>query len=212
MVNITKFNNLNVHDFHFSNSKPNNNGGKTVFINRAANDYGKITIVTPKCYLPFGISTYNGRKSIQMALEEHSEFTTFLTNLDLRVIQEAINSSHVWFNKRLSPEIINSLYNPCLKQKTEQYPPQFRARFPTHPDTNRFMGDIFDTNRNTISENNIVSGCSVEAIVELTGIYFVAKEFGLSWKIVQLKVYPNYKLTGYSFVSDSDDESDAEPC
>ena len=55
-------------------------------------------------------------------------------------------------------------------------------------------------------------GCSVEAIVELTGVYFVAKEFGLSWKIIQLKVFPNNKLQGYSFVSDSDDDSDAEPC
>ena len=214
MVNITKIEHLHISNFKFSNVKQNTNGGKTIFVNKSTDDYGKITIVTPKCYLPFGVSTYNGRKSIQLSLNEDTcgEFKEFLSQLDLRVLQEAVNSSHAWFNKTLSPEAINDLYNPCLKQKTEKYPPNFRARFPTHPDTNRFLGDIFDTNRNVVSESAITPGCSVEAIVELTGVYFVAKEFGLSWKIIQLKVFPNNKLQGYSFVSDSDDDSDAEPC
>jgi len=53
-----------------------------------------------------------------------------------------------------------------------------------------------------------------EAIVELVGLYFVAKEFGMSWKVVQLKVFPSERLKGYSFLCDSDeesDQSDAEP-
>lgn len=99
-----------------------------------------------------------------------------------------------------------------MKHKNEKYPPEFRAKFPTN-DLGQFVGEIYDQNKYLTTQDAITRGCEVEAIVQLTGIYFVAKEFGVSWKVIQVKVYPNVpKIIEYAFMEDSDDDkSDAEP-
>jgi len=141
------------------------------------------------------------------------EFKNFLTQLDLRNVQMAVNNCNAWFKKNVPAPSIQELYNSSMKQTSDKYPPMFRARFPTHPDTGVFVGDIFDKNKNLVTERMITPGCEVEVIVELVGLYFVAKEFGMSWKVIQAKVFPTERLRGYSFICDSDsgDDSDAEP-
>ena len=71
---------------------------------------------------------------------------------------------------------IAKMYNPCLKNKNEKYDPVFRARFPTN-EKGDFDGNIYDMQRNEISKTAITNGCFIEAIVELTGIYFIANDF-----------------------------------
>lgn len=218
MVHITNMSQVDFNRLEYSKPKTNQSGGQTIFINNAnapAHEQ-RLVIALPRCHIPFGISDYNGRKSIQFSLKGDSEkmqqFKQFLTELDLKNVQKGTNESSKWFKKQLTPEVVQSLYNPSMKQPNDMYPPIFRARLPTHPDTGKFMGDIFDANKRIVSQDSITPGCEVEAIVELVGIYFVSKEFGVSWKVVQLKVYPNERLRGYSFLCDSDDDaSDAEP-
>ena len=217
MVQVNKISDVNVNSFVYSTPRVNTSGGQTIFINLPDHYSKKIVIALPRLTLPFGLSDYGGRKSLQFSLKSDSkvdEFRDFLSTLDLQNVQRAVNNTTSWFKKSLSAEAVQELYNPSLKQPNEKYPPMFRARFPTHPDTGAFVGDVYDKNRNLVHERVITNGCEVEAIVELVGLYFVAKEFGMSWKVVQLKVFPNERLRGYSFLCDSDDESDqsdAEP-
>ena len=98
------------------------------------------------------------------------------------------------------------------QNKNEKYDPVFRARFPTN-EKGDFDGNIYDMQRNEISKTAITNGCFIEAIVELTGIYFIANDFGVSWKLLQLKVKPNNTIRGYAFLEDDsdNDQSDAEP-
>jgi hypothetical protein len=216
MVHVISVQDLDVSSFQYMRPRTNASGGQTIYINTPKTSSKRIVISVPKCTLPFGVSEYNGRKSLQFSLrgdmDKMVHFKKFLAELDLRNVQTAVNESATWFKKKISPDIVQTLYNPCMKQTDDRYPPMFRARFPTHPDTGRFMGDIFDVNKKLVNESCITPGCQVEAIVEMVGIYFVAKEFGVSWKVVQLKVYPSERLRGYSFLCDSDDDaSDAEP-
>lgn len=216
MVQVMNISDIDIDSLQYMRPRTNASGGQTIYINTPKTSSKRIVIALPKCALPFGVSDYNGRKSLQFSLRGDSDkmmqFKKFLADLDLRNVQTAVNESASWFKKKIAPDVVQTLYNPCMKQNDDRYPPMFRARFPTHPDTGRFMGDIFDVNKKTVSEACITPGCQVEAIVEMVGIYFVAKEFGVSWKVVQLKVYPNERLQGYSFICDSDDDvSDAEP-
>lgn len=217
MVQVNKISDVNVNSFVYSTPRVNTSGGQTIFINLPDHYSKKIVIALPRLTLPFGVSDYSGRKSLQFSLKSEpkaEEFRDFLSALDLQNVQKAVNNNTNWFKKALPAEAVQELYNPSLKQPNDKYPPMFRARFPTHPDTGAFMGDVYDKNRNLVHERVITNGCEVEAIVELVGLYFVAKEFGMSWKVVQLKVFPNERLKGYSFLCDSDDESDqsdAEP-
>ena len=204
---------VQVSQFTFSQPRQNSSGGQTIFINSP--DRKPILVRVPKCKIPFGISKYNDRCSIQFSLGDNDEqmcFKKFLNDLDLRNVQEAVNSSTKWFQgKSLKADVVQNLYNPSMKHNNEKYPPMFRARFPTNERGN-FIGTIYDSQNNVVSQDIIQSGCEASAIVQLTGIYFVAKEFGVSWKVVQLKVAPKTQLCGYSFLEESDDEkSDAEP-
>lgn len=218
MVQVNKISDVNVQNFVYSAPRINTSGGQTIFVNLPDSFNKKIVIALPRCSLPFGVSDYNGRKSLQLSLKGDNggkvdEFKDFLTQLDLRNVQMAVNNSNAWFKKNVPALSIQELYNPSMKQTNDKYPPTFRARFPTHPDTGVFMGDIFDKNKNLVTERMITPGCEVEIIVELVGIYFVAKDFGTSWKVIQAKVFPTERLCGYSFIcdSESEDESDAEP-
>jgi hypothetical protein len=215
MVHITNIADIDFDSLVYSQPKTNASGGQTIFINTKTLSK-RLVITLPRCHLPFGVSDYNGRKSLQFSLKGDSEkmhqYKNFLTTLDLKNVQTGVNNSVKWFKKALTPEIIQNLYNPSMKQTNDAYPPMFRSRLPTHQDTGKFVGDIFDANKRLVTQESITPGCEVEAIVELVGIYFVAKEFGVSWKVVQLKVFPSERLKGYSFLCDSDDEtSDAEP-
>jgi hypothetical protein len=217
MVNVQRVSEIDPARFVYSLPRVNQSGGQTIFVNLPDHFSKKVVIALPRCPLPFGLSDYKGRKSLQFSLpdsdERIEEFRAFLTKLDLQNVQTAVNNSTKWFKKSLPANAVQELYNPSMKQNSDKYPPIFRARFPTHPDTGNFVGDIFDKNKNVVGVGAITPGCQVEAIVELVGLYFVAKEFGTSWKVVQLKVYPTERIRGYAFLCDSDSEdlSDAEP-
>lgn len=210
---ISKFSDINTSLIKLSEPWVNKSGGQTVFVTDL-NDK-KIVFTTPLCKAPFGISCMNNRYSISLNVPQNDEktkdFSDFLSQLDLHILSTAKNCSQSWFKKDLSQSKITSMYNPNLKNKNENYPPVFRARFPTDPNGN-FMGNIYDFNRNMINQSNITNGSMIEAIVELSGIYFIANDFGVSWKILQIKVNPNVPVKGYAFMDDSDSElSEAEP-
>lgn len=203
---------INIDSLVYSQPKVNSMGGQTVFVNDT--NRNKIRINTPKCYLPFGVSEYSGAKSLQMSLngdsEQMNQFKKFLNDFDTRNIHVATENSNTWFKKSLNGDTVSELYNKTLKNPNPNYPPMFKAKLP-FKDGN-FVGEVYDTSKKLIDFSNITKGCYVEAIVELTGVYFVAKEFGLSWKVIQLRVHQSERLNGYAFADDSDSDcSDAEP-
>lgn len=202
--------NVDVQSFVYSEPKPNTNGGQTVFINDA--NRNKIRIHTPKCYIPFGISEFNKKYSLNFSLNSDTDamknFKKLLKDIDNNNIKEGVKNSEKWFNKKYNETTINELYNTCIKQTNPNYPPNFKAKLPCK--NGNFEGSIYDTNRNEISMCKIQKGCYAEAIIELSGVYFVNKEFGISWKVIQLKLYPTEKICGYSFIDSEDDSSDAE--
>lgn len=213
MPSIMKPNQVDIDSLVYSDPKINSLGGQIVFINTP--DRNKLRINTPKCKLPFGVSEYNSKYSLQLSLQGMSDqmehFKKFLNNLDDKNIEMGSKFSSKWFKKNLTKDTVTELYNPILKQNNPKYPPNIKVKLPFRDDT--FQGEVFDSNRNVISLNDITKGCHVEAIIELSGIYFVAKEFGISWKVIQLKVYPSEVIKGYAFIEDdeSDNESDIGP-
>lgn len=212
MPTVMKSEQIDISSLVYSAPKINSIGGQTVFVNDASRN--KIRVHTPKCYLPFGVSEYNDKFSLQMSLNSETDamknFKNFLENLDKNNIQQGVKNPNWWKKPTISEETVAELYNSSMKQNNPNYPPMFKAKLPFK--NGEFDGNIYDDKRNLISFDKITKSCHVEAIVELTGIYFVQKEFGLSWKVVQLKVYPSEKMVGYSFLDDDDsEESDAEP-
>lgn len=201
-------------DIEFSDVCNGSKGNQMVFVKNKLCDTKtkKITLMTPKCKVPFGLSEYKesrGNYTLNLSLGDSSkqcEFKEFLKNLELKLLECAHKNSKSWFKKQLTIEVIQSLYNSCIKQKNEKYPPLMRLKFPTN-ESGEFMGNIYDIHKTKVNQDIIQPGCEVETIIELTGIYFIQKEFGMTWKVIQIKVQPIQRISGYAF-NDSDDEID----
>ena len=199
LINIE---NTNIDDFIYSQPKTNAMGGQQVFINlpNTSDNDSKIRIQTPKCSVPFGINDYNGRFTLDLSLrgEDTKPFQTFINNFDSHNKKTGSINSIKWFKKQIHESVISELYKPQIRQQNEKYAPNMRVKLPMKkngvPDF-----EIFDNNKNKADMSIITKGCQVQAIIELVGMYFVSKDFGITWKVVQLKVFPSTKLSGYSF-------------
>ena len=57
----------------------------------------------------------------------------------------------------------------------------------------------------------IQRGCEIVALIQCTGVWFMGKtQFGIGWKVLQIKVYQTHKLIGYAIVDDEDVEEPKE--
>tara|TARA_B110000977_G_scaffold178745_1_gene236677 strand:- start:1980 stop:2630 length:651 start_codon:yes stop_codon:yes gene_type:complete len=214
-MKILKLDDLDSTNFVYSEPKINAMGGQSVYIG-ANSENDKIVIQTPKCALPFGLNSFqpnNGdvKYSLDFSLRGNhaimQNFTGFLQKFDDRNTEVAVEKSKEWFKKQLDQSVIDEIYRNTLKTQ-KNYAPIIKVKVPTKQ--GKFLGDIFDQNKNKVDLESIQKGSTVQAIIECVGMYFIAKEFGITWKVVQLKVYPPNKLNGYSFVDDNSEE-EVEP-
>lgn len=186
-------------------------GGKSL---RVTYNGDKIILEISKCDLPFGVNEYEsqyGKKySLDLSLNNcNSDFASFLRKFDDMNMKKGFEKSFNWFSKDLDKDIIDQLYKKQLRENAN-YPPLIRAKI-----INNAIGPlctVFDSNKNIIDLKSVQKRSEVSAVIELTGIYFVAKEFGVTWKLLQLMVHPKVDMTSYAFVDDDDDDiEDAEP-
>ena len=201
-MRIQKPEDVNLSNLIFSEPKLNASGGRTIYIK---NGVRRIYMMTPKSQMPFGIQEYISdckRYSIHTLLQQ-TDFKLFLQKLDSFIINRATDNSELWFGKQIDLQTVKGLYNPCLKDSL------FRTRLPTK--NGHFEGSVYDEHGNLISIDNLEESCYVELLLECSGLYFIAKEFGVSWKVVQIRAYPNDVLDDNAFLSDDSFDSDAEP-
>ena len=202
-MKIYNLSDIIIQDIEFSKAKANNMGGQHIFMNipNTTIDNSKIRFQTPICGLPFGLNEYKNKYNMDLQLNGDSTFEIkqFLNLFDNHIIETASKNSFSWFKKSLHKSVINELYKSQTKENGN-YPPMFRVKVPFK--NNEFDGKVFNNKQEEISIHEITKGCKVQAIIENTGLYFVAKDFGVTWKVIQIKVFPSEKLTGYSFIED----------
>jgi len=204
MNNIVRdFDCFDANFMEFSEAKTNYSGGKSVFVKYNGD---KLRFQSPTMNVPFGINENNGKDRLSIDFSASDEqFQNFLTKIETRVCDAALDNSEQWFRKKLTPTVINELFKRTMKTH-EKFPPLMRMKLPTND--GQFTGEIYDINEKMLSQTAIQKRGRIQVIAELAGIYFVAKDFGLSWKILQVKVQPTDRITGFSFV---DDDEDIEP-
>lgn len=211
MVKIINIKDIDLSKLEYHDPVNGKFGGKSLRVT-----YGgeKVCLEVSRCDLPFGVNEYEsqyGKKySVDLSLNEgNRDFETFLQKFDDLNVEKGLERSREWFSKDLDRDIVEQLYKKQLR-RSENYNPLMRAKI-----INNAIGPlctVFDNNRNVIDLHSVQKRSEVSAVIELTGIYFVAKEFGVTWKLVQLMVHPKLDMSGYAFVDDSDDEiEDAEP-
>ena len=199
-MKVYNTNDISIDELDFSKPKQNSMGGQHIFVNipNTSQEESKIRIQTPVCNLPFGMNEYNGKYNLDLQLNDEN-MKEFLTAFDTKIINTASYNSFSWFKKSMHESVIKELFKPQMKQNGK-YPPLFRVKIPIK--NGKFDGKVYNNKQEEISINEIEKGCKIQAIIENTGVYFVAKDFGVTWKVIQLKVFPSEKLTGYAFIED----------
>jgi hypothetical protein len=200
------------------------NGGKIVYISY---DNGPLIMQTPEMVAPFGISQWDndkgGKKStLDLSFkgkESRPNLERFYENLealDKKIVSEAFENSPSWFKKKTSEEVLKELYTPILRHAkdkntgeiTNKYPSTFKATLPEKD--GKFTFEVYNQKRELVDLNSMeLKGAKVTAMIQCLGIWIAGTKFGVSWKILQMRVVPVKKLEGYCF-KELDDKVDDE--
>lgn len=195
---------------NFSAISKTSKGGKIVYLN--VPNAQRIILQTPVMSSPFGVSTYDdasdGKRSYSLdasfkGFDTSAKLNGFLTKcraFDEMLIDVATENSKAWFGKDMSRDMVSVLFRKSIREPADpKYAPTLRLKIT--PST-----EYYDEQQNRVTMDYIVKGTSFRAIVELSSVFFVNKQFGVTWRIAQLAVTSRPdRLTGFAFQGDDDD-------
>lgn len=196
-----------------------NRYGKSVYL---FYDKKKLYLRLPKMRSPYGAGSYQESEKYNIDLsvdEDDTSLRQMLESLDKKLKESGVEYSEKWFGEEKNEEFMEENYTSQLRKGCE-----FRVKL-TKNRKNEFTMELYDKEQRQIKLINkrnaeedgkeitevLSKGVKVRAIVECVGLWFMKSgKFGVSWKAAQMKVYPETKkLSGYSFVDESDDEDES---
>lgn len=231
MNKIIKAGELNIKKVKFAeNIKTNKYSGKSVYINYDNNPF---RIQMPKMSLPFGVSIYRhpetGEEKFSLELSwagVSEELFNSFKELEEKIIDFAEANSKELFKKQKQRVVLEENYTSYLKinrdeegNVIEKYPARLKVKM--YLDGNNFNVDAYDSEkvdgkypRIHLTKDNIEDyiskGSKCETILQCSGFWVVDQKFGVSWVLVQAKIYKNEnKLVGYAF-EDNENEEEIE--
>lgn len=166
----------------------------------------------PRMYMPFGVygfvpdvgaTKWNIDFSMKGWEEENNYVKTFYESLravENKVIDSVTRQSECIFKNKHTPEEVKAMFNSNIKESADREP-KFRVKVDTNDDA-LIKAFVFDQAKNpitTVATNGLYARNSGIAIVELAGVYFLNKKFGLTWKLHQLQVFEPQQLKGFQF-------------
>lgn len=222
----------------FKEPRKNAVGGQSVLLNyynEETKKNGPLVLQTPKMRLPFGhdASVPDGGGPVKysinttLATAETTNanlraFTETIRTLDTVTKKEGVDKSELWFGKKQKAEVLEEFYKSAEKKpKNDKYASTLKLKLPTKTVGEKMTPqfDIYSEQKelvNIVDDSGINISClekgsEVVAIIQCTGVWFVGKtQFGLGWKVVQLKTFRNQKLVGYSIKDEEEEEEEVE--
>jgi hypothetical protein len=205
--------------------KVNSVGGKSIDINHAVTKKPvMIRLAKTKCW---GIKKqdFDGKSKYSLGLAfplkptpESDAMIANFRELDEFVKTQAISNSKDWFNKpKMSMEVVEALYSPCLRySKTETgepnmtKPPGFTIKIPFWNDGRcdsevyNFDNTLLFPNGDTLIEDTVSNGSFITALIQCGGIWFAGGKFGITFKLKQACVQPSdYLPRGVNLCGDA---------
>lgn len=149
----------------------------------------------PRLYLPFGISKYTppvgqDRWTMDMNLTGWDKdtyvgtFYNFIRDIENIVIDSVKDQSSSIFGSPVDRENIVKMFNSNIKI-SNGYDPKFRIKYLPH--STDIFNDDGEYDVDFTLEDGVLAKYNVTCLVELTGIYFLNKMFGITWKLIQFK-------------------------
>lgn len=182
----------------------------------------RLQLQTPTVALPFGLNKPFADGDIQsfsvdLSFRGHENspaieaFMSKMRQLDDVILKAAVANSQEWFGKQKSEEIVREFFRPLVREaKDPQYAPTMKVKIPNYNGTpsTRF----FDENKEPGEMSILVKGARAKFLLEVTSVWFVNNNFGISWRMRQAMVVsrPDMGLEP-AFVADCNDDAENVP-
>ena len=197
-----RMNNFDASNIVFSAVKKNRNGGKFVTLSSAS---GNLYLQLPALRAPFGVNSPDDKvKDYYLNLSLTPELEEKFKAIDDRVLSYVHENSVALLNKQVDINVMKDLlYTPIVRaSKDPKYAPTIKFKASTGEGKN--IADVYNSQREKVSLDDITKGSTVATIVEVNQVYFINGKFGVSMRLNQAKLSPSNRLTGYAFVETSD--------
>ena len=216
---ICMIKNIDANKITFDPVRKNALGGNVVYLKH--NNAPRLQIQTPAVAAPFGMSTFTDEKTgaVKYSLDisfrgmesepKIKEFHEKMNSIDEMLIKEGVLNSKEWFGKKMSNEVIQEFYRPLVKKSKdpEKYAPTMKFKIPQGRDGSISV-DCYNHEKQKVDiMEALVPGMKIQGILECSSVWFVGKNmYGISWRLIQVKLHKSEKISGFSFLEDSDDD------
>jgi hypothetical protein len=149
-----------------------------------------IVIQTPILYLPFGVYKYGNKSYLDASFlnvcvdKEMACYKKLINDLNNKVIQ--------FISKKYEDQIN---FIDSIKKSTEIYPD--RMRFNLQEDIL-----VFSEKKKLLDFEYLKAKSYTKFLVTPENIWVNDEKFGITWQILQIKIYPQTILNTYSFIDD----------
>lgn len=175
------FSEVNERKITCSNVVFHTNGMQSVYVN-----YNNNRLI---CQTDAVIATSLDSDSIKMKIS--NELTSFIRAVDKVVIQHAKMHSLQWFDKNLDENDIHNMFVSTVSEELMSL--------------KIIETDVFDKHKGLRDVSYIDRSCKCIIMIELVGVYFAKRRFGVTWNAKQILAYPTERLyKGYAFRDDED--------
>lgn len=213
--------NVDVSNLSFATPKVLNNGGRSIpmyynskplvfQVSNLTAPYGLSEIRSDNGDLKYGLSLSFANMHENSVRDVHK----LMSDLDSKIMQEFYANAKTWAKKDFkSFDVIESLYNPIVKpykdkegNLSDKYPATFKVQIPSKG--GMFDCEVYGANKQKIDDPSTIDwkGAKVSAILQCNGVWVIGNKFGCTFRVIQVKVVPRQKITGYAFIDDPEDK------
>jgi hypothetical protein len=131
-----------------------------------------------------------------MEKESYQAVFKLLNDLDDRVMDEAVANGQLWFRQAVTRESLKFPHTRTIRPPSnpELYKPSFRPTL--YRSDGKISAQVYDKDGNIDNEFKIenIRGCEVMMVLQCTSVWLSAGKFGLTWKVLKMRVYPGSSI------------------
>jgi len=199
-------NDFNASDVVFSGIRKNKQGGKFIPLSTAS---GPVRIQLPSLRAPFGLNPPKDQvKEYYVNLSLTPELEAKFSEIDNRAAEYVQQNCVDLMGKTVDLKTLKDiLMTPLVKTaKDPKYASTIKLK--ASRGDGKELAECYNSLREPVALDEIKSGANLETIIELSQVWFINGKFGVSARLLQAKLAPSDKLSGYSFVDPTSDEID----
>ena len=214
--------NIDVTKITFGAAKTLNGGARIVPVSY---DGKQFIFQTARMTCNYGLSKWGEGPTAKFSLDGSfknkemnkslDNFYNFLSKLDEYMVEKGVENSVEWLKKKHnSKDVVAAIYTNALRvpkdkdtgEYTDKYPPSFKMNLPFKE--GKCMCNVYDKDEKLIDIMALgqnIKGATVSGIIKCTGVWLAGGNFGLTFRLEQLRIEPSQNmLNGYAFQNDDE--------